>query len=116
MNVKDRKLKDVVKVGDVFVDSWGYDQTNVDAYQVVRMTPTMVYAGRIGTKIVNGRRLPLRDSFLGDSLIRRKVTFYNPWGADQTSVWFNTSSFSAAYLWDGEETYYETYAAGGAGH
>lgn len=29
-----------VKVGDFFVDSWGYDQTNVDFYRVVGMTPS----------------------------------------------------------------------------
>lgn len=29
-----------VKVGDFFVCSWGYDQTNVDFYKVVGMTPS----------------------------------------------------------------------------
>jgi len=27
--------RDSVKVGDIFVDCWGYEQTNVDAYEVV---------------------------------------------------------------------------------
>lgn len=30
----------VVKVGDFFYSSWGYDQTNVDFYKVVGMTPS----------------------------------------------------------------------------
>lgn len=29
-----------VKVGDFFSSSWGYDQTNVDFYKVVGMTPS----------------------------------------------------------------------------
>jgi hypothetical protein len=29
-----------VKVGDFFVSSWGYDQTNVDFYRVVGITPS----------------------------------------------------------------------------
>lgn len=29
-----------VKVGDFFVSSWGYDQTNVDFYRVVGLTPS----------------------------------------------------------------------------
>ena len=28
-----------VQVGDFFVNSWGYDQTNVDFYKVVGLTP-----------------------------------------------------------------------------
>lgn len=37
-----RKARDnkTVKIGDVFVASWGYDQTNVDAYQVVALKGT----------------------------------------------------------------------------
>ncbi len=34
------KNKYGVKVGDVFVDSWGYDQTNIDFYQVVALRGT----------------------------------------------------------------------------
>jgi hypothetical protein len=29
-----------VKTGDVFVSSWGYDQTNVDFYEIVRVSAT----------------------------------------------------------------------------
>ncbi|MCR4654739.1 MAG: hypothetical protein K5770_00690 [Lachnospiraceae bacterium] len=31
----EKKNKYGVKIGDVFCDSWGYDQTNIDFYQVV---------------------------------------------------------------------------------
>ena len=30
----------LVTVGDIFVDEWGYDQTNVDFYKVVGITPS----------------------------------------------------------------------------
>jgi len=29
-----------VKVGDIFYESWGYDQTNIDFVQVVSISPT----------------------------------------------------------------------------
>ena len=32
--------KALVKVGDIFYNSWGYDQTNIDWYQVVEVSPT----------------------------------------------------------------------------
>lgn len=33
---------DRVEIGDVFVSSWGYDQTNVDFYRVTRKTKAMI--------------------------------------------------------------------------
>ena len=35
-------LSDLVKVGDFFVWSWGYDQANIDYFQVVSMTKASV--------------------------------------------------------------------------
>lgn len=29
-----------IKVGDIFYESWGYDQTNIDFIQVVTISPT----------------------------------------------------------------------------
>jgi Zn finger protein HypA/HybF involved in hydrogenase expression len=31
-----------INVGDVFYNSWGYDQTNIDYYEVIRLTPSGV--------------------------------------------------------------------------
>lgn len=41
-----------VQVGDVFVSSWGYDQTNIDYYEVVAKTKAMVKIIRIQSKVV----------------------------------------------------------------
>lgn len=42
-----------VKVGDVFVASWGYDQTNIDYFQVVSTTMAGVYVRPIYAKTVD---------------------------------------------------------------
>lgn len=42
-----------VSVGDIFVNSWGYDQTNVDFYKVVRLTGAGVEVVPIGKKFVS---------------------------------------------------------------
>lgn len=39
-----------VKVGDIFYNSWGYDQTNIDFYKVTRITRTKVELLAIGAR------------------------------------------------------------------
>jgi len=39
-----------VKIGDIFVSSWGYDQTNVDFYKVTRTTKCTADLVKIGCK------------------------------------------------------------------
>ena len=43
-----------LKVGDVMYSSWGYDQTNVDFYKVVRATAKSVWLISIGASAVEG--------------------------------------------------------------
>jgi hypothetical protein len=40
--------KQEVKVGDIFYTSWGYDQTNVEFYKVVRATKSSVWVQQTG--------------------------------------------------------------------
>lgn len=42
-----------INVGDVFYNSWGYDQTNVDFYEVVRCTEKMVEVKPIQSRVVD---------------------------------------------------------------
>jgi hypothetical protein len=44
--------QEVPKVGDLFYSSWGYDQTNIDFYQVVAMKGSTVTVRRCGAKRV----------------------------------------------------------------
>lgn len=43
-----------VKVGDIFYNSWGYDQTNVDFYEVIRLTGQGVEVQPIESRTVSG--------------------------------------------------------------
>lgn len=49
-----KNWKNPYKVGDILYSSWGYDQTNVDFYQVTRTTAKGVYLIQIGQKEVEG--------------------------------------------------------------
>lgn len=49
---KKRDWKHTAKVGDVLYTSWGYEQTNVDFYQVVAVGDKTIAVRPIGQKIV----------------------------------------------------------------
>ena len=121
------KVRHDVKVGTVFVESWGYDQTNVNAYEVVRVSAASVYIQPCDLEIVGGRVRPVPGTaqpfpfILGGVTGRGKVNargeirkvIRRGWnGAPRLTM----TSYSGAYLWDGSETYHDTYAAGEAGH
>lgn len=62
----------LVKIGDIFYNSWGYGQTNIDWYQVVDVSPTgktvkvRPIAGKIKeTGFMSGETVPLKNKFTG---------------------------------------------------
>lgn len=69
-----------VHVGDLFYDSWGYEQTNIDFYQVValRGKQTAVLrriAGDYGPEgyAMTGHTRPVRDAFRDAETIQRRT-------------------------------------------
>ena len=81
-----KKNKYGVQVGDVFYDSWGYEQTNIDFYQVIALRgATQVVLAAIGCESqsngwCSAKVKPKKDDFLtgnyktrqqdGDSIIK----------------------------------------------
>ena len=47
---KRRDFRHSLKVGDILVDSWGYDQTNIDYFQVIGVEELFVTVREIATK------------------------------------------------------------------
>jgi hypothetical protein len=64
------------KVGDVWVCSWGYDQTNVDYYVLTRVTAASVWIVPIGQRMVEGSEGFMSESVLPDP------TNVLPWSQD----------------------------------
>jgi hypothetical protein len=59
-----RKLEKVKK-GDIFVNTWGYDQTNKDFWKVVRKTPKSAVLKKLKTQLtetgfMSGDAVPLK--------------------------------------------------------
>ena len=53
------------KVGDILYDSWGYDQTNIDYYEVVRTSKASVWIRSIAREMTDDGRhvIPISGAF-----------------------------------------------------
>jgi hypothetical protein len=67
-----------VKEGDIYVASWGWEQTNIDAYQVVARKGATVTLREIGLESIEGsegfmsdRVRPVKDAFIGNEFKKR---------------------------------------------
>lgn len=73
-----------VRVGDIFLNVWGYSMNLVDFYQVTKVSATgkSVNVRKIKTAVVSGdvnspyggRVMPVKDSFVGEELKNRRVS------------------------------------------
>lgn len=98
-----------VAVGDIFVDSWGYEQTNVDFYQVVaKPSPKTVIVREIACETVEDSMVshgmacdvrPVRDQFIGEEM-KKRIDKYGG---------FKTSSFSCARPTTAEAKHYNSW-------
>lgn len=112
-----------VGVGAIFVESWGYDQTNIDYYEVIATTRTGVRLRKIGAKSVGFDRVePAPGEFITSGYSRhgtdpkgfwKKVSGHVDGDGDGNTPWINMTSYSGASLWEGGSNY-ETPA--GFGH
>ncbi len=62
-----------VKIGDIFVNSWGYEQTNIDFYQVTALRGTTMVELRKLNKLVTAEdgtmsrySLPIKGAYVAD--------------------------------------------------
>ncbi|MFK5893588.1 MAG: hypothetical protein QM504_10240 [Pseudomonadota bacterium] len=95
------------EIGDVFVGSWGYGQTNVDAYQIVGK-PSKHYSliREIGLVRLEGSHghdccdvKPDVDNFLSKEPLRKKVTMHG----------ISINSCISLSKWDGKRKYYKSW-------
>ncbi len=97
-----KEFKTSLVVGDILYSSWGYDQTNIDYYQVVEVSPTkksVKLRGINQSKFREGGSMsdygkcsPIKDDF-SSGAFSKKV---------QPNDWISLNSFSSASKWDGK--------------
>ena len=87
-------------VGDILYSSWGYDQTNIDFYQVVKVTAKTITVKEINYKSdydssMSGYKVPVKNAFIDDLEYTRKVisTDKNPISKAQYFIRLNKSEY-----------------------
>ena len=94
--------KQPIQLGDIFECSWGYNQTNIDYYQVVALSKT----GRVKLQEIRSRSYtnpqscsyavgPVPDSFIGAPTGYKVPQTYDAW-TGEFDPWVRISSYSGA--------------------
>jgi hypothetical protein len=106
------------KVGDILYSSWGYDQTNIEFFKVVKVSEFSVWIQKVGSKVVevtgwahqnvvptDSSEYEVRVSDFDEPAVyetrsyairRHKIQpSYSGYGV-------SLNSYSAAFLWDGK--------------
>jgi len=115
---EDRKAKEKaerskphsLKVGDILVSSWGYDQTNVDFYKVKRLVgKSMVELIAVGSKTVEDSEYP--HGMACEVVAVPQAEYGEPFKKKANSTnYVSLNSFSCAGKWDGSPMYKSWYA------
>ena len=102
--------------GDILVASWGYDQTNINFYEVIRVTKSMVVVRELAqerkddtcdTFAMTGTCIPKKGEYIGREM-RKKV--YSTGSNHDDRLWIMLTDYSAASLWNGLPVSFTTYA------
>lgn len=101
-----RKAPSTLTEGTILYTSWGYDQTNIDFYQVTKIvSKRMVEIRQIGaakeyTNHMAGNVTPIKDKFISEPI--RKM-------ANAENI-IKIASYASAWPWDGRAKYFSEYA------
>lgn len=105
------------KVGEILISTWGYEQTNVDFYQVTKVTGRMITIREIAHKTVPGSTyshgmacevVASPGVFLEGKPEIKKLVGVSQYKPSEYSV--KLTSYSWATLWNGESAYMSWYA------
>jgi hypothetical protein len=102
-----KAFKPELNIGDIYASSWGYEQTNVNFYQVVEVKGKCTIVLReIAQDYIKGTEGNMsckvtarKDDFVNNELIQKRVT--------KTGV--KLASYQYAYKWDGKPKYKSWY-------
>jgi hypothetical protein len=107
---RDRKAerqayKHTLKVGDILYSSWGYDQTNIDFYEVTRVTAKSAEIRKLAqtqevTGFMSGTTEPKPGEYTGEAKLKRV-------GPDNV---ISIASYAVAVPWDGKPKHNSWYA------
>jgi len=93
----------MAKAGDIFVATWGYDQTNANFFQVTNVTTKSVKVRPIKSKTIDKKdqsmtshAIPMKNSFDGASKTKRIYLY------EGREMFQAGDSMGSAEEWDGQ--------------
>lgn len=99
-----------ITAGDIFYHSWGYEQTNIDYYQVIKTTKKTITVRRIKGKTekydgynMTGLVNPFKDNFVNDEEIKKTPYLLN-------DKWYINFEYGVGCRWEGEAMRFSSYA------
>jgi hypothetical protein len=110
------KEKVIPKVGDILYSSWGYDQTNIEFFKVVKTSEFSVWIQKVNSKVVEVTGWAHQDVVPTDSSTYEvknwdapgyttnlyPVRRYKIQQSTYSGYGVSLSSYAAAFLWDGK--------------
>lgn len=105
------KASDFYKIGDIICNTWGWEQTNVNFYKVIKVMPKSILIQQVYSKIEEGSEeshgmacnvLPDPDNILKDTSITLRV-----YANGKLS---NHKSYYYMHKWSGKSEYCSWYA------
>ena len=109
---KEERKKEIldVKVGDLFVSSWGYEQTNANFFQVVGITKKGIKVRpikskeNVDSKSMTGTAIPIKNAFEGEAITKK--IYIDNYGNEGFSM---GKGYAGAEKWDGKPVWISTY-------
>lgn len=105
-----KEPKHNIKIGDIFYNDWGWEQTNIDFYQVVKTTAKTITLRRVkdtsndyNSYQMSGSKIPIKDDFCNDELLRKTPYLLS-------GKWWVNFEYGAGSQWDGKPMNYSCYA------
>lgn len=101
------------KIGDILYNSWGWEQTNIDYYQVIEIKPRSLIVREIDDEKVYshsmaGTTTPLRDAFIGEP---RRINISIKAGYNDGDPYVGLKcEHGYLGLWEGKPNYFSQYA------
>lgn len=99
-------------VGQIFYDSWGYEQTNIDFYEVVRTTGKTVWLKEIAaekkyTGDMVGTTTAIPKKYISEEM--KKSVLWGDWNTKNNGFYLK-SSYGGMSPWNGEPKRFSSYA------
>ena len=105
-----------VKVGDIFYTSWGYEQTNIDFFEVVAVTEKMatvkpIQSKKTETAFMQGHAEPIQGAYITGSGFYKEVIKTRTDKYSDTPILKNADGHDhMGYLYDGRAKSWSSYA------